>query len=66
MKLRTASRHMDVPPALRVDVGTRFGRLDRYELKVGFLLEVVVGVEKLQHKAEVVGAVNDKRMQAKR
>jgi putative sigma-54 modulation protein len=57
---------MDVPPALRVDVGTRFGRLDRYELKVGSLLEVVVGVEKLQHKAEVVGAVNDKRMQAKR
>jgi len=64
MKLRITGRHMDITPALRDYVETRFGRLDRYGLKVGSL-QVVLGVEKLQHKAEVVGAVNGKRMQAK-
>ncbi|MBI3357856.1 MAG: ribosome-associated translation inhibitor RaiA [Nitrospirae bacterium] len=64
MKLRLTGRHMDITPALRDYVETRFGRLDRYGLKVGSL-QVVLGVEKLQHKAEVVGAVNGKRMQAK-
>jgi putative sigma-54 modulation protein len=55
---------MDVTSALRDYVETRFARLDRYGLKVGSL-QVVLGVEKLQHKAEVVGAVNGKRVQAK-
>lgn len=64
MKLRITGRHMDVTHALRDYVETRFGRLDRYGLKVGSL-QVVLGVEKLQHKAEVIGAVNGKRVQAK-
>lgn len=64
MKLRITGRHMDVTPALRDYVETRFGRLDRYGLKVGSL-QVVLGVDKLQHKAEVVGAVNGKSVQAK-
>lgn len=64
MKLRITGRHMEVTPALRDYVETRFGRLDRYGLKVGSL-QVVLGVEKLQHKAEAVGAVNGKRLQAK-
>lgn len=64
MKLRITGRHMDVTPALRQYVETRFERLDRYGLKVGSL-QVVLDVEKLQHKAEVVGAVNGKRVQAK-
>jgi len=55
---------MDVTPALRSYVETRFGRLDRYGLKVGSL-QIVLGVEKLQHKAEVTGAVSGKRIQAK-
>jgi putative sigma-54 modulation protein len=55
---------MDVTPALRDYVETRFGRLDRYGLKVGSL-QVVLRVEKLQHKAEAVGVVNGKRLQAK-
>lgn len=55
---------MDLTPALRNYVETRFGRLDRYGLKVGSL-QVVLAVEKLQHKAEVTGAVSGKRIQAK-
>jgi len=64
MNLRITSRHMDLTPALRNYVETRFGRLDRYELKVRSL-QVVLDVEKLQHKAEVTGAVSGKRIQAK-
>lgn len=64
MNLRITGRHMDVTPALRSYVETRFGRLDRYGLKVGSL-QIVLGVEKLQHKAEVTGAVSGKRIQAK-
>ncbi|ALA57667.1 ribosome hibernation-promoting factor, HPF/YfiA family [Nitrospira moscoviensis] len=64
MKLRITGRHMDMTPALRDYIESRFERLDRYGLKVGSL-QVVLSVEKLQHKAEVVGAVNGKRVQAK-
>ncbi len=64
MNLRITGRHMDVTPALRSYVETRFGRLERYGLKVGSL-QIVLGVEKLQHKAEVTGAVSGKLIQAK-
>lgn len=64
MKLRITGRHMAVTPALRDYVEARFNRLDRYGLKVGSL-QVVLGVEKLQHKAEVVGSANGRRVQAK-
>ena len=64
MKLRITGRHLAITPALRKYVETRFGRLDRYRLKGG-ALQVVLGVEKRQHKAEVVGAVNGKSVQAK-
>lgn len=64
MKLRITGRHMDVTPALRRYLETRFDRLDRYELKVG-IIQVVLSVEKLQHKAEAVCVVHGKRVQAK-
>lgn len=64
MKLRITGRHMDVTPALRRYLDTRFDRLDRYELKMG-TVQVVLSVEKLQHKAEAVCTVNGKRVQAK-
>lgn len=64
MKLRITGRHMDVTPALRRYLDTRFDRLDRYGLKVG-TIQVVLSVEKLQHKAEAVCTVNGKRVQAK-
>ena len=64
MKLRITGRHMNVTPALREYVETRFERLDRYGLKVESL-QVVLDVEKLQHKAEVVGVVSGKPVQAK-
>jgi putative sigma-54 modulation protein len=55
---------MDITPALKDYIETRFGRLDRYGLNVKSL-EVVLGVEKLQHKAEATGIVNGKSVQAK-
>lgn len=64
MKLRITGRHMNVTPALREYVETRFERLDRYGLKVESL-QVVLDVEKLQHKAEAVGVVSGKPVQAK-
>lgn len=64
MNLRITGRHMELTPALRSYVETRFGRLDRYGLKVESL-QIVLGVEKLQHMAEVTGAVNGKPIQAK-
>lgn len=64
MKLRITGRHMEVTPALRRYLETRFDRLDRYELKVG-IVQVVLSVEKLQHKAEAVCVVHGKRVQAK-
>jgi putative sigma-54 modulation protein len=64
MRLKITGRHMDITPALRQYVESRFGRLDRYGLKLGSV-QVVLGVEKLQHKAEVVCEVNGKRVQAK-
>ena len=64
MRLRITGRHLAVTPALRNYVETRFGRLDRYGLNGGSL-QVVLGVEKLQHKAEAVGAMKGKRVQTK-
>ena len=64
MTLKITGRHMDVTPALKSYVETRMSRLDRNGLKVGSL-QVILGVEKLQHKAEVTGIVSGKRVQAK-
>jgi putative sigma-54 modulation protein len=64
MRIKITGRHMDITPALKGYVETRFGRLDRYGLKIESL-EVVLGVEKLQHKAEAIGTVNGKLVQAK-
>jgi putative sigma-54 modulation protein len=64
MKLKITGRHMDITPALKDYVETRFGKLDRYGLKLKSL-EVVLGVEKLQHKAEAIGTLNGKLVQAK-
>lgn len=64
MRLKITGRHMDITPALKDYVETRFSRLDRYGVKVESL-EVVLWVEKLQHKAEAIGTVNGKAVQAK-
>ena len=64
MKLKITGRHMNITPALRSYVETRCARLDRYGLTVGSL-QVILGVEKLQHKAEMTGIVSGKRVQAK-
>ena len=64
MRLRITGRHLDITSALKSYVEARFGRLDRYEWKIESL-QVVLGVEKLRHMAEVIGTVNGKPLQAK-
>jgi len=64
MKLKITGRHMDVTSALKDYVETRFVRLNRYGSKMKSL-EVVLEVEKLQHKAEAIGTLNGKSVQAK-
>ncbi|MCP9454513.1 MAG: ribosome-associated translation inhibitor RaiA [Nitrospira sp.] len=64
MKLRITGRHLEITPALREYVEMRFRRLDRYDLKMESL-QVVLGIEKLRHTAEVVGTVHGRPLQAK-
>jgi putative sigma-54 modulation protein len=53
-----------VTPALRQHFENRFERLERYEVKLCHL-EVILGVSKLQHSAEVVCTMQGRRIQAK-
>lgn len=62
--MKITGRHLVVTPALRAHVENRFERLERYDVKIGHL-EVTLSVSKLQHAAEVVCAVQGRRIQAK-
>lgn len=64
MRLMITGRHVAVTPALREYVETRMERLDRYGLKLG-TLQILLGLEKFHHVAEVVGVVQGRRLQAK-
>ncbi|MCC2639980.1 MAG: Ribosomal protein S30Ae-family protein putative sigma-54 modulation protein [Nitrospira sp.] len=64
MRLMITGRHVAVTPALRRYVERRMERLDRYGLKLG-TLQILLSVEKLHHVAEVVGAIQGRRLQAK-
>src|SRR5215510_4082924 len=55
---------MDVTPALKRHIRSRFERMDRYDVSLD-RLEVVLSVTKLQHTAEVVCSIRGKRFQAK-
>jgi putative sigma-54 modulation protein len=55
---------MDVTPALKRYLRTKFERLERYDVSLD-RLEVVLSVTKLQHTAEVVCSIRGKRFQAK-
>ena len=62
--MKITGRHMDVTPALKRYIRTRFERLERYDVSLD-RLEVVLSVTKLQHTAEVVCSIRGKRFQAK-
>jgi putative sigma-54 modulation protein len=64
MSMKITGRHLVVTPALRQHIESRFERLARYEVNLGHL-EVILGVSKLQHCAEVVCTMQGRRIQAK-
>ncbi|MEO5864159.1 MAG: ribosome-associated translation inhibitor RaiA [Nitrospiraceae bacterium] len=62
--MKITGRHLVITSALRQHIESRFERLVRYEVKLGHL-EVILGVIKLQHSAEVVCTMQGRRIQAK-
>ena len=62
--MKITGRHLVVTPALRQHIESRFERLARYEVTLSHL-EVILGVSKLQHCAEVVCLMQGRRIQAK-
>ena len=62
--MKITGRHLVITPALKHHVESRFERLVRYEVKLSHLA-VILGVSKLQHRAEVVCTIQGKRIQAK-
>lgn len=64
MALMITGRHVEVTPALRRYVETRFKRLDKYGTRFGDV-QVVLSVEKYRHVAEVVLPVNGAVVQGK-
>ena len=62
--MKITGRHLVITPALRQHIESRFERLVRYEVTLSHL-EVILGVSKLQHSAEVVCTVQGRRIQAK-
>ena len=64
MSLMITGRHIEVTPALRRYVETRFKRLERYALRFGDV-QVILSVEKYRHVAEVVLPLNGAVVQGK-
>ena len=62
--MKITGRHMDVTPALKRHIRSRFQRLERYDVSLD-RLEIVLSVSKLQHAAEAVCSISGKRFQAK-
>jgi putative sigma-54 modulation protein len=62
--MKITGRHLVITSALRAHIESRFDRLVRYDVKLTHL-EVILGVSKLQHHAEVVCAMQGRRIQAK-
>ena len=62
--MKITGRHLVITPALRQHIESRFERFVRYEVKLSHL-EVILGVSKLQHNAEVVCTIQGRRIQAK-
>lgn len=64
MRLSITGRHVDITPALRRYVEARIKRLERYGVKLGSS-QVVLGVEKYRHTAELIVTLNGTVLQSK-
>ncbi|HSF67250.1 MAG TPA: ribosome-associated translation inhibitor RaiA [Nitrospiraceae bacterium] len=62
--MKITGRHLVITPALRQYIESRFERLARYEVKLNHM-EVILGISKLQHSAEVICTMRGRRIQAK-
>jgi putative sigma-54 modulation protein len=62
--MKITGRHLVVTAALRQHIESRFERLARYEVTLSHP-EVILGVSKLQHCAEIVCTIKGRRIQAK-
>jgi putative sigma-54 modulation protein len=64
MRVIITGRHMDVSMALRRHIESRMQRLERYARNLGDV-QVIVGVEKYRHTAEVIVRLNGRMIQGK-
>lgn len=62
--MQITGRQLVITPAIRRHVESRLARLDRYDVRIAHI-SVILGVNKLQHTAEVVCTLQGKRVQAK-
>ena len=62
--MQITGRQLVITPAIRRHVESRLARLDRYDMRIEHIA-VILGVNKLQHTAEVVCVLQGKRVQAK-
>jgi putative sigma-54 modulation protein len=62
--MQITGRQLVITPAMRRHVESRLARLDRYDVRIAHI-SVILGVNKLQHTAEVVCTLQGKRVQAK-
>ena len=62
--MQITGRQLVITPAIRRHVESRLARLDRYDVRIA-RIAVILGVNKLQHTAEVVCTLQGKRVQAK-
>ena len=64
MRVMITGRHVEITPALRRHIETRMKRLERYGVTLGGV-QVVVGVEKYRHTAEVILRLNGATIQGR-
>jgi len=62
--MQITGRQLVITPAMRRHVESRLARLDRYDMRIEHIA-VILGVNKLQHTAEVICVLQGKRVQAK-
>src|SRR5215475_90909 len=62
--MQITGRQLVITPAILRHVESRVARLDRYDVWIAHIA-VILGVNKLQHTAEVICTLQGKRVQAK-
>lgn len=62
--MQITGRQLVITPAIQRHVESKLARLDRYDVRIAHIA-VILGVNKLQHTAEVVCTLQGKRVQAK-